>query len=186
MVFEKGVPTPATYIKYKGVWDMQDLYESMADWFRKRKYKFYEKIYKHKQPSPFGVERQYLWEAKRDETEYLQIVYDVYMHTYDAHDAEVKMPNGNTKIFTKGRIRIEINISTVYDSEKEFNKKAFYTHLKDFYNKYIIKKRMIQLVDPKFRAEMYNLHAFIKHRLKFESDEYEHAHAGGVHRKPSL
>ena len=78
MVMERGAPgTPTAYIKYKGIWDMEDLYESVIDWFRKRKYKFQEKIYKHKHPSPFGVERQYIWQAVRDETEYLRIEYNV-------------------------------------------------------------------------------------------------------------
>ena len=80
---------PVTYIRHSGIWDMQDLYESIADFFRRRKYKFHERVYKHKHPSPFGVERQYIWEAERKESDYVQFHYDVYIHTYDAHDVEV-------------------------------------------------------------------------------------------------
>ena len=179
-------PEPPTYIRFKGIWDMQDLYESIADWFRKRKYKFHEKIYKHKHPSPFGVERQYVWLAVRDETEYLEIQYNLYIHTYDAHDVETAMSNGKTKTFTKGRIWIEIKTNWVLDHAKRFDKNSFYRHIKDFYNKYIIRKRIMQLVNPKYRAEMFALHAFVKHRLKMESDEYEHAHTGGFRKKLSL
>ena len=187
MVMERGAPgTPTAYIKYKGIWDMEDLYESVIDWFRKRKYKFQEKIYKHKHPSPFGVERQYIWQATRDETEYLRIEYNVYMHTYDAHDVEVVMPNGKPKIFTKGRIWIEIRVTMIFDYAKRFDKNAFYRHIKDFYNKFIIRKRIVQLLHPKYRSEMFALHAFIQHKLKMESDEYEHAHVGGVKRKAGL
>ena len=49
--FKVKAATPTAYIRWTGVWDMQDLYESMVVWFRERKYKFHEKIYKHKHPS---------------------------------------------------------------------------------------------------------------------------------------
>jgi len=186
MVMERGAPTPVAHIKYKGVWDMQDLYESAIDWFRKRKYKFHEKIYKHKHPSPFGVERQYVWQAERNETEYLKIEYNVYIHTYDAHDVEANLPNGKTGVFTKGRMWIELRVNTIYDYKRGFEKSSFYRHIKDFYSKYFLKKSMEQMIDPKFRTELYNLHAFMQHRLRMESDEFEHADVGGVHRKPSL
>ena len=168
---------PVTYIRHKGIWDMQDLYESVADWFRKRKYKFHERVYKHKHPSPFGVERQYVWEAERAETEYVQFHYNVYIHTYDAHDVDVVAADGSKKIFTKGRIWIEIKANIVSDWEGRWKEKNFYSRLKDFYNKYIIKKNFEQGWIPKVRYEMYELSAIVKKQLKMESDEYEHSHA---------
>ena len=175
--------TPTVYIKYNGVWDMQDLYESAIDWFRKRKYKFHEKIYKHKHPSPFGVERQYVWQATRDEEEYIQLVIDVYMHTYDAHDVEAKMKDGETKTFTKGRIWIEFKGHIIYDYKKRFEKSSFYAQLRNFYNKYIIKKRMEQWWwDMLWYREIHQLHAFVKDRLDMESKGYEHRYWTGVHR----
>ena len=174
---------PTSFIRYKGVWDMQDLYESMIDWFKKRKYKFREHLYKHKHPSPFGIERQYTWEAVRNETDYVQIMYHLYFHVYDARDIEVIMPDGSKRIFTKGRIWMEIKVSFVTDYEKRWNEKLFYSHLKDFYNKYVIKKSFTQGFGPKNRYEMYALAAMIKQRLKMESDEYEHRHFVGVHKR---
>ncbi len=174
---------PASYIRHKGVWDMQDLYESMADWFRKRKYKLHERVYKHKHPSPFGVERQYTWEADRKETEYLQFRYNVYMHTYDAHDVEVVTADGSKKMFTKGRIWIEFKANVVTDWEKRWQEKSFYSKLRGFYNKYMIKKNLTHAIIPKLRYELYELQAMVKERLKMESDEYEHRHRPGVHRR---
>ena len=185
MVKEKPWKEPAepvAFIRYKGVWDMQDLYETMVDWFRKRKYKFHEKIYKHKHPSPFGVERQYTWEATRKETEYVQFIYSIYFHTYDVHDIEV-ISNGKKKNFTKGRIWMEIKASIVTDFEKRWQESSFYAHLKDFYNKYIIKKSFTHGWAAKLRYELYELHALVKKKLKMESDEYEHAHFVGAHKR---
>ena len=62
----KSLDMVSSVIRFKGVWDMEDLYESMVDWFRRRKYKFHEKIYKHKHQSPFVIEIQYIWQAVRE------------------------------------------------------------------------------------------------------------------------
>jgi len=174
---------PASYIRHKGIWDMQDLYESMTDWFRKRKYKFHEKVYKHKHPSPFGVERQYVWEAERKETDYIQFNYNIYVHTYDAHDVEVVMADKSKKMFTKGRIWIELKGDVVSDWEKRWADKSFYSKLKAFYNKYVIMRNFTKGWIPKMRYEMYELQTMIKKRLKMEADEYEHRHRGGGHRR---
>ncbi|MEA2037635.1 MAG: hypothetical protein U9O94_09060 [Nanoarchaeota archaeon] len=174
---------PVSYIRHKGVWDMQDLYETIANWFRQRKYKFHESVYKHKHPSPFGVERQYVWAADRKETDYIKFKYNVYIHTYDAHDVEVVTPEGTKKMFTKGRIWIEIKANIESDWEKRFAEKSFYSKIRDFYNKYVIRRNFTQGWMPKIRYEMYELQALVKKRLKMESDEYEHRHGSGVHKR---
>ena len=162
---------------------MQDLYERLVDWFRKRKYKFHEKIYKHKHPSPFGVERQYIWAADREVEDYLQTHYEIYFHTYDAHDIEVIQPDGSKKIFTKGRIWVELRNWLNLDWEERWNASSFYAHLKSFYNKYVFRKRFEQGWAPRMRYELYDLHALIKRILKMENDQYEFMYGGGYHRR---
>jgi hypothetical protein len=174
---------PKTYIRYKGIWDMQDIYDTIADWFRKRKYKFHERVYKHKHPSPYGVERQYTWEAERKENDYVQFHYDLYIHTYDAHDIEVVTPEGAKKMFTKGRIWIEIKPTFITDWEKRWQSKSFFSQLRGFYNKYMLRRNFTQGWHPKLRYEMFELQGMLKARLKMESDEYEHMHGSGVHRR---
>ena len=132
---------PQAHIRFKGVWDMQDLYEFMISYLRERKYKFHEKVYKHKHPSPFGVERQYIWHAERVENDIYKFVIDIYIHTYDAHDIEVKMKNGNVKTFTKGRIWLEFNGGLrLYedDGEERWSKNRFWANLRIFINNYLL------------------------------------------------
>ncbi|MBI2139469.1 hypothetical protein HYU14_00980 [Candidatus Woesearchaeota archaeon] len=171
------------YIRKAGVWDMQDLYESMADFLRMRKYKLHEKIYKHKRPSPFGAERQYVWEASREETEYYEFHYLIYFHTYDARDIDVVDAQGNKKNFTKGRIWVELQADLRTDWEKQWGSSKFWGELKSFFNKYIIKNNIVMAVETKLKYELYELHAMIKQRLQMESDEFEHLHLSGMHRK---
>ena len=181
--FPSEILEDPAYLSYKGVWDMQDLYESMIDFFLRRKYKFQEKRYKHKHPSPFGCERQYTWAFWRNENDYIQIKYEVYMHTYDTHDIEVITPGGEKKTYLKGRMYFEIKAFTVTDYEKRWDENKFYKHLKDFYSKYVIRKNYTQGWNPKRRYEMYELVALIKNKLKMESQEYEHRNFAGVNKR---
>jgi hypothetical protein len=177
-----SIDLPVVYIRYKGIWDMQDLYQSMVDYFRRKKFKFYERIYKHKHPSPFGVERQYTWRATRKESEYLHFQIDIYYHTYDAHDIEVVLPDGTKKTFTKGRLWMEFTGVMSYDWEKRWNENVFYAELKNFFNKYVIRKKMEHLWwDQLWYRELHPLHEIIKEKLKMESQEYEHRYWTGVH-----
>ncbi len=177
-----GIGTPVVYIRYKGIWDMQDLYQSMVDYLKRKKYKFYEKIYKHKHPSPFGVERQYTWSATRKESEFLEFQIDIYFHTYDANDVEVIAPDGQKKTFTKGRIWMEFKGQINYDWEKRWEESAFYAELRNFFLKYVVRKKMEAMWwDQLWYREIHKLHEVVKERLKMESREYEHRYFTGVH-----
>jgi len=178
---EELFPAFVANTRYKGVWDMEDLYVSIADWFKKRKFKLYETNIKHKHPSPFGVERQYFWKAERFETDYVKIRIDLYMHTYDARDVEI-VENNRKKIMTKGRIWIRITGAQEFDYEKSFEKGRFYAHLKHFYNRHIIKKEIDQRYwDFVWHREVMKLQAFVHEKLKVEAREYEHRYQTGVH-----
>lgn len=176
------VATPSAYIRYKGVWDMQDLYQSMVDYFRERKYYFHESIYKHKHPSPFGVERQYVWYAERKETEYVLFHIDVYIHTYDASDIDVVDKSGTKKTLTKGRMWMEFRAHMEYDWENRWRKTPFQIKLMNFYNKHVVKKKMeTWWWDRLWYREVNQLHGHVKKRLKMESEGYEHLYWTGVH-----
>jgi len=167
------------YLRYKGIWDMDDLYISMVDWFRQKKYKFYEHLVKHKHPSPFGAERQYMWKAEKFETEYTKHTYTMYIHTYDCRDVEIIGKDGNPRTFTKGRMFIKILGQVSWDYEKSFDKNRFFYRLRQFINQYVTFKKYMEGWSPRFRGEMFELHSLIKHRLKMESDEYEHLAPAG-------
>lgn len=170
------------YIKYKGVWDMQELYEQSIEWFRKRKYKFQEKVYKHKHPSPYGVERQYLWEATRKETEMIEWAIRVYIHTYDAQNIDVVMPDGSKKVMTKGRIWIELTGNGELDFEKRWNKSKFYANLMSFYHKYIFARETLdKWWDVLWYREIHRLHYWMLNILKSQTQEFEHRFWTGVH-----
>ena len=170
------------YVQYKGVLDMQDVYESIVDFFMQKKFKFYEKQQRYRKPGPFGPEILYQFEATRKIEDYYMWVVQVTIETFDMHDVEVVMKDGSRKKMTKGRIWIQITHNVVTDYEKNFQKSAFLAHLMSFYNKYVVRKK----AEGVWWDEMYyniilQLHALIREKLKMTSEVYEHRHFDRTH-----
>ena len=165
----------STYLQYKGVWDMQDLYEFVASFFSRAKFKFYERRYIHKRPGPFGPETYHVWEAIRNVEDYYRYVINIFLHTYDTQDVEVVMKDGSKKIFTKGRLWIQFKGRTEFDYEKKWNENDFYIHLKDFYHKYVVHKKIESTWwDQMYYSVFLKLIALVKERLKMESEAHEY------------
>jgi hypothetical protein len=174
-VFRKDAPAFTSYLQYKGVWDMQDLYEFVASYFHRQKFKFYEKKYIHKRPGPFGPETYHVWEAIRNVEDYYRYVISIFLHTFDTQDIEVVMKDGSKKIFTKGRLWVQFKGKTEFDYEKKWKENNFYVHLQEFYHKYVLHKK----IEGVFWDQMYydvvmKLQALVKTRLKMESESYEY------------
>ena len=170
------------YIQYKGIFDMQDLYETIADFFMQKKFKFYEKQQRHRRPGPFGAEILYQFEATRKVEDYYQWVVGVTIETFDMHDVEVVLKDGTKKKMAKGRIWVQITHNVITDYEKIWEKSAFLAHLKSFYNKYIVRKRFEGVWwDELYYKIVLRLQALLKERLHMASEGYETRHHSGVH-----
>lgn len=177
-----NVQTPAVYIQYKGIMDMQDLYETIADFFRRKKFKFYEIQQRHRRPGPFGAEILYQFKATRKVEEYYKWIVDINIETFDMHDVEVVLKDGTKKKMTKGRIWVHLIGVVELDYEKLWEKSAFMAGLRGFYHKYIIKKKIEGLWwDELYVRIVLGVHALIKERLKMLSEGYESRHESGVH-----
>lgn len=174
--------TPTVYLQYKGILDMQDIYETIADFFRQKKFKFYEKQQRLRRPSPFGADVLYEFEAKRRIEDYYEWVVDVSIETFDMHDVDIVLKDGTKKKMEKGRVWIRFSGVCVTDYEKIWEKSAFLAQLKSFYNKYIIRKRLEGVWwDELYYKIVLRLHALVKERLKMVSEGFEARHMSGVH-----
>ncbi|MBR9699854.1 hypothetical protein GOV09_05330 [Candidatus Woesearchaeota archaeon] len=180
----QGKPVPGDLkIRFKGTWDMQDLYESVAHWLRDRKWKFHEKEIEQEPPTPYGQEKKYTWYAERDMDEWVRLKLNIFIHTYDLQDIVVVGNDGGQKTVQKGKMWIYMKINDTWDYEENWDKKRFFGQLKDFYIKYIVKKRRMQGWSPRTRTELVQLYHFIQNKLKTESRQFEHKHIAGVHRR---
>ncbi len=174
--------TPTVYVQYKGIFDMQDLHQSIADFFRQKKFKFYEKQQRHRRPSSFGAEVLHQFEAKRKVEDYYEWIVTVNVETFDMQEIDIVSKDGTKKKMAKGRLWVQMSANVVTDYEKLWEKSAFLAYLKSFYNKYIIRKRFEGVWwDELYYKILLRLHALIKERLKMESEGFEQRHFSGVH-----
>src|SRR3989338_796370 len=175
-------PTPIVYIQYKGILDMQEIYNTIADFFRQKKFKLYEKQQRLRRPSAFGAELLYSFEARRKVEDYYEWVVNINIETFDFRDIEVVLKDGTKKKMIKGRIWVQLYGTCVTDYEKIWEKSAFLAHLKSFYNKYIVKKKFEGVWWDELQYKIVlRLHAMIKERLKMASEGSEFRHMAGVH-----
>jgi len=165
-----GKPVPGNmHIRYKGVWDMQDFYESCANYLRERKFKFYEEKAEQFEDGPYGKGGKIYWRAEQNVDDWVTVNINIAIHLYDAFDFEVKDRQGRRKTLTQGKISIFLKISDNWDAAGEWNQKPFYAALKDFYIKYIVRKRREFGYSPRYRYELAALYRFMLRKLKMET-----------------
>jgi len=174
--------TPTVFLQYKGVWDMDNLYKTTADFLRQQKFKFYEKMQRQRKPGPFGVERLYSFEGIRDVDEHHRWHVYVKLETFDERDVEVMNKDGTKKTMSEGRVWIRIWGTIVLDYEKKWERSYFTLHLRKFYNKFIIKKRIEFIYwDKLYYNVVLKLHGVLSYKLKTESRGNEHKYSSGLH-----
>lgn len=175
-----GVPT--FYIQYKGVWDMEGLMKMLTDFFTKEKFKFYERMQRHRHPGPFGVERLYRFDAERNLDEYCKWTVSITMETFDEHDVEVVQKDGSRKKMAKGRLWIQLSGAIVIDYENRWETSWWNISLRKFMNRYIIRKRIeLPYWDTFYYTIHVKLHQLITNYLKMETKGPEPYFMGGVH-----
>jgi hypothetical protein len=174
--------TTPIYIQYKGLFDMEDVYQSIADFFKQKKFRFYEKQQRHRRPGPFGPEVLYQFEAQRDVEDYYKWYVYITIETFDMQEVEVIQKDGKKKKMTKGKFWAQLHGVVETDYAKYWEKSAFLAHLKSFYNKYVVRKRYEGIWwDEMHYNIVIRLHALIKERLKMTSEVYEHRYYSRIH-----
>ena len=107
---------------------------------------------------------------------------DIILETFDLRDVDVVLKDGTKKKMSKGRLWVQIRGRVDVDYEGLWDKSAFLAQLKNFYNKYIIKKRIESVWWDQLQYKIVlALHALIKERLKMISEGYPTRFMHGVH-----
>ena len=170
------------YVQHKGVWDMDDLLKTIADFMTGQKFKFYEKMQRHRHPGPFGVERYYVLEGVRHIDEYQQWRFWVRLETFDEHDVEVVQKDGTKKMMAKGRLWIQMSGMLDLDYDKRWGRSWFSLNLRKFFNHYIVyRKAALPWWDKVYYTFLIRLQGVIIERLKMEGRGNEERYRYGVH-----
>ena len=91
------------------------------------------------------------------------------------------MKDGSKRTFTKGRLWIQFRGNIETDYEKRWEENTFYANLRNFYHRYVIKKKIEGIWwDHMYYKVFLRLQSLVKERLKMESEGFEHRYFAGV------
>lgn len=147
------------WIRFKGDYDYQGIFDLVYEWYRRQKYEIHEKQYKEKAESWRGNEHELKWEGEKKVTEYIKYWVEVHLHSYESKDVEV-----NGKTIHRGRVEIELNAKVIYDWQKTFEKTPFTKTLGKVYDS-VMKREHGMIYEDQLYYQVYELHKRLKEKL---------------------
>jgi len=159
------------YIYKSGVFDFGAIHKIIREWYTKHRFTPFEKVYKSKPSKYMGREVIDEWMGTRKITGYIR--YNVYVEIKAWDVVDVEVPIGKKKVKKqKSRIRVRVWSELETDYEGRFSENIFLEKVRNFYEKYIIKKE----IETKYEAEIwmmtYDLHGKLKQALEMEAEKF--------------
>src|SRR3989344_8705210 len=102
------VDLPPITLRYNGLFDFDGLYAAIIDWAKNYGYRWHDKAYKHKVPSPRGAEHEIEWEITKEVTEYISYTISFTVHIWDLREVEV-LVDGKKKNLSNARVLMVMN-----------------------------------------------------------------------------
>ncbi|MBI4153188.1 hypothetical protein HY497_01575 [Candidatus Woesearchaeota archaeon] len=164
----------AGVIRYKGLFDWEGLYYSIADWYKRYRFYLIEEMYKHKVPTPLGAEQELHWYGTLDLTEFVQFRIDTSFHLWDMTEVEV-VKNGKKKLLTNARIEIKVEGTLTFDYQNKFEKNKLTRVLKALWLNYLYRREATTLWQDTLYYRMLGLVAHIKKYLDMQGKSHEYA-----------
>lgn len=160
-------------IRFKGVFDIHELYKIIYDWLVSRHYQVHEHKYKSIALQTGGKERSFDWNAHRKVTDF--VMYWMYIHFQfqDLMDIEV-IKDGKPKKMQRGLILIRIEHDLEFDFAERMTRSKFGKTLVGFMTTWMWKKKIDTLWEDKLRFKSYELMNLIKETLEFMTKGNEH------------
>lgn len=155
-------PEQRLIVKYKGIFDLQELYALIKKWYDERKFEFHEYNYKAKQPSVGELDMYF--RGFRKDSEWLRIWMVVYIKFWNLEEIEV-IKEGKKAVMNRGRLRIYFEPDMEYDYENKFGSSKFFEMLRDFYVKYVWFKKY-RLYADKIEYETHGFAEQVKQLLQ--------------------
>ena len=155
---------PMARIKYRGVFDYDNLTRAMRQWILDSGYEFQELQYKHKVPSPLGYEQEMRWAAWRKVSGYVKYHINIYFHLWDVKDLEVIKDNHKKRMWS-ARVLIEIGGDIETDWNNYFENGKFLLAIRDWINKYMMFNKIMSSWGDEHYYRVYKLHLVAKQAL---------------------
>jgi len=148
-------PAKGILIRYKGDFDLDEMYSKCKDWFKSKKYIFTEKEHTQKD-KPQGQELNVKFYGYREIDDYMRFDIDTYFFILGI--------NKKGKI-SHADVKINIQAAVILDYKNVWQKTAFHKFLFYLYNNYIIKKKIQTVYEEKLFLEMLDYSKMIKKYL---------------------
>lgn len=160
-------------LRFKGVFDLNDLYRIIYDWLVSRGYQVHEKKYKSIVLPGGGKERSFDWEAYRKGNEFVALWIWIHFQIQDAQEIEV-VQNGETKKLVKGVLFIRISQDVEMDFSERFAYSKLHQTILAFMAGPMWNKKIETMWEDKQRFKAYELANLIKETLDFMTKGNEH------------
>ena len=169
---ELKVYIPAT-LRYNGLFDFDGLYAGVVDWAKNYGYRWHEKTFKHKVPTPRGAEQELEWNLTKKVTDYFVHEITLTIHTWDQTEVEVEI-NNRKKPLTNARMYIILSGKMVYDWQNRFKGSKFLKKLGHWYYTVINKKELESIYYDQFHYRQMDLHALLKKYFDMQTQKYSY------------
>jgi hypothetical protein len=159
-------------ILFKGIFDFDELYRQLYDWFDFRGYTLHEGKYKLKNKDT-GREKEITWQAWRKVNDFLKAWFKIHIQVWNIEPIEV-VKDGEKKILTKARLFILINGAVEIDYDDMFESSKFKQALKDFLVSFVIKAKIDSMWGDKVQFMQYKVLDVVKQTLDMQIKGNEH------------
>lgn len=160
-------------IRYKGIFDLNEVYRIIHDWLSSRSYETHEYRYKSIMQHTGCRERAFDWRAYRKETEFVMFWITVHFQIQDLMPIEV-VKDGKKKQLLKGLLLIRIQHEVEFDWGERFARSKMHQSIVKFLTTIMWKKKIDTLWEDKLRFKCYELANVIKESLDFMTKGNEH------------
>lgn len=161
-----SVPLPPIILRYGGTFDLDGLYAAVTDWAKNYGYRWHEKSYKHKVPTPEGAEQELEWDLSKNVTEYINYFISFKIHIWDLKEVKI-----NEKELSNARMQITMNGKIDYDWQKKFSGSRFKEWLGKKYE-WNLKGEVGMVHFDQLYYRMWNLHALIKKYFEMQTKKH--------------
>ena len=157
MIGKEEFVTPAKgiLIKYKGEFNLDEMYKKCKTWFSSKKYEFTEKEHTQKD-RPQGEELNIKFLGERKVDDYVKFHIETYFFILEINK-KGKLSNANVKINIQAWIEL--------DYENRWQNNPISKFLFFIYNNFIIKKKVLKVYENKIFIEMLDYSKLIKSYL---------------------
>ncbi|MBD3361238.1 hypothetical protein GF358_00430 [Candidatus Woesearchaeota archaeon] len=157
------VSFPVIYIKHKGNFDFNKLMKDIKSWYDENDYDFHVPKHKHK-----SDEEEVKISGERKITGYIKFYINVEFRIFDFKTVEV-IKDGEKIKTNYGRIALEVIPGYDLDYEKRFGTTPVLKAIREFYHKYIIKRKLEDYWEDELFLQASGLIQTIKKSLEYEA-----------------